>query len=88
MINVNVIYILILAIGIYNVNPLVGICIICKYACDGTARHCTQPCARHSALCTVLSLVHGTQPGAQHGTWPGALHSAWCTALSMSVHIN
>ena len=32
MINVNVIYILILAIKIYDVNPLVGMCIGCEYA--------------------------------------------------------
>ena len=32
MINVNVIYIFILAMGIYNINPFVGICIGCEYA--------------------------------------------------------
>ena len=32
MINVNVIYILILAIKIYDVNPFVGIYIGCQYA--------------------------------------------------------
>ena len=36
MINVNVIYILILAIRIYDVNPLVGICIGCEYAYKST----------------------------------------------------
>ena len=32
MINMNVIYIFILAIRIYNINPFVGICIGCEYA--------------------------------------------------------